>query len=217
MAGKINKVMKHTKSFFLALALLISLNPLIAQKEETVVGSRGLGFSGIWGGSKHQLTQFGNGGKTSYVAGGFFGLEFGKALLVGWGHYNLMDEFKWDNIEDQEFDMKWNPMVLAYGFKNYKSIHPQIGVDFGRGRVELGDERDRIFVVQPTAGVEINVFRWFHLGLDGGYRFVNDSSIEGLSDQGLSGWFGQASLKFGFSWGRYHKKKNDSKPKHYED
>ncbi len=63
--------MKHTKSVLLALAILGSINILSAQKEETVVGSRGLGFSGIWGGSKHQLTQFGNGGKTSYVAGGF--------------------------------------------------------------------------------------------------------------------------------------------------
>jgi len=209
--------MKHTKSVFFALALLTSMNSLFAQKEETLVGSRGLGFSGIWGGSKHQLTQFGNGGKTSYVAGGFFGFEFGKALLVGWGHYNLMDEFKWDNIENQQFDMRWNPMVLNYGFKNYKSIHPQVGVDFGRGRVELGDVKDRIFVVQPTAGVEINVFRWFHIGLDGGYRFVSDSSIPTLSDEALSGWFGQASLKFGFSWGRYHKKKSENKPSGYEE
>jgi len=199
--------MKNTRLLLLAVALFCSIASLSAQKEETVMGSRGLGFSGIWGGSKHQLTQFGQGGKTSYVAGGFFGLEFGKALFVGWGHYNLVDEFKWDNIQNQPFDMRWNPLVLGYGFKTYRAIHPQIGVDLGRGRVELGDRRDRVFVVQPTAGVEINIFRWMHLGLDGGYRFVNDSSIEDLSNEQLSGWFGQASLKFGFSWGRYHKKK----------
>lgn len=200
--------MKNARLFMLAVAMFCSIASLSAQKEETVMGSRGLGFSGIWGGSKHQLTQFGSGGKTSYVTGGFFGLEFGKSLLVGWGHYNLVDEFKWDNIENQPFDMRWNPLVLGYGFKTYKAIHPQIGVDLGRGRVELGDRRDRVFVVQPTAGLEINIFRWMHLGLDGGYRFVNDSSIEGLSNEQLSGWFGQASLKFGFSWGRYHKKKS---------
>ena len=113
--------------------------------------------------------------------------------------------------------MKWNPMVLAYGFKNYKSIHPQIGVDLGGGKVHLGDVNDRIFVVQPTAGLEINVFRWFHIGLDGGYRFVNDSSLPSLSDQQLSGWFGQATLKFGYSWGRYHKKTSSNKTKTYED
>ncbi|MFN0035594.1 MAG: hypothetical protein ACKVUS_11040 [Saprospiraceae bacterium] len=209
--------MKHTKSVFLALALFTSLSSLFAQKEQTVMGSRGLGFSGIWGGWKHQLTPFDGSDNPSYMTGGFFGLEFGKSLLVGWGHYNLVDEFKWDNIENQAFDLKWNPLVLGYGFKNYKPIHPQIGVELGRGKVKFGGQDDRIFVVQPSAGVEINVFRWFHVGLDGGYRFVSDSKFPNLSDEALSGWFGQASLKFGFSWGRYHKKGKDSKPKNYED
>lgn len=209
--------MTYTKSVFLALAFLVSLNGLFAQKEQTLFNSRNLGLTGLWGGSKHQITQFGDNNKYSYVRGGFFGFEFGKALLIGWGHYDLKDEHKWDNIENQDFDMRWNPLMLAYGFKNYKAIHPQIGVDLGRGRVELGEQRDRIFVVQPTAGVEINVFRWLHLGLDGGYRFVTDSSIPSLGDQDLSGWFGQASLKFGFSWGRYNKKNSDSKPRNYED
>lgn len=209
--------MTYTKSVFLVLTLLLSANGLFAQKEQTLFNSRHLGLTGLWGGSKHQITSFGDNNKYSYVRGGFFGFEFGKALLIGWGHYDLKDEHKWDNIENQDFDLRWNPLMLAYGFKNYKAIHPQIGVDLGRGRVELGEQKDRIFVVQPTAGVEINVFRWLHLGLDGGYRFVTDSSIPSLGDQALSGWFGQASLKFGFSWGRYHKKNSDRKPRDYED
>jgi hypothetical protein len=206
--------MRHTKSLLLAIALLSSVQ-MFAQKEETVIGSRGLGFSGIWGGYKHQLTQFGD--KTSYVNGGFFGLEFGKALLIGWGNYTLIDEFKWDGIENQQFDMRWRPFLLQYGIKNYKSIHPQVGFEIGRGRVELGDAKDRVLVMQPSAGVEINVFRWFHLGVDGGYRFVSDSSIPTLTNDQLSGWYGQATLKFGFSWGRYRHKKAPAKPSHYED
>lgn len=206
--------MKHSKLFFLAIALLASLQ-LSAQKEETVMGSRGLGFSGIWGGYKHQLTQFGN--TTSYVNGGFFGLEFGKSLLVGWGNYALIDEFKWDGIQNQQFDMRWRPFLLQYGIKNFKAIHPQVGFEIGRGKVELGDAKDRILVMQPSAGVEINVFRWFHIGVDGGYRFVSDSSIPALDNESLSGWYGQATLKFGFSWGRYRTKKAPSKPSHYED
>jgi hypothetical protein len=207
--------MKHTKLFFLAFALLSSLQ-LMAQKEETVIGDRGLGFSGIWGGYKHQLTQFGN--TTSYVNGGFFGFEFGKSLLIGWGNYALIDDFRWDGIQNQQFDMKWRPFLLQYGIKNFKSIHPQVGFEIGRGKVELGENIDkRILVMQPSAGLEINVFRWFHLGLDGGYRFVSDVALEGLSNEELSGWYGQATFKFGFSWGRYRNKKSDNKPKHYED
>ena len=57
------------------------------------------------------------------------------------------------------------------------------------------------------AGVEINIFRWLHLGLEGGYRFVTSSDIS-LSDRQLSNAFGQATLKFGFSWGRYRKQQD---------
>ena len=79
-------------------------------------------------------------------------------------------------------------------------------------RIKLeGGEYDKIFVVQPAAGVEINIFRWFHLGLQGGYRFVTDSSIAGLSDKQLSGAFGQATLKFGWSWGRSNQYKKAPK------
>jgi hypothetical protein len=211
--------MHHTKSVFLALALLTTLTQLSAQKEQTVTRGHGLGFSGIWGGWKHQLTPFGDNGDPSYVQGGFFGFEFGKALLLGWGQYNLQDEFKWDGIENQEFDFKWRPAVISYGFKNYKPIHPQVGVEFGGGKISLGGETDRIFVVQPSAGVEINVFRWLHLGIDGGYRFVNDSRFAALPNEALNGWFGQATLKVGFSWGRYHKKpkKTNSAPRYEED
>lgn len=208
--------MKSIPSFLLLFALLFSIDTLSAQKEETLVGSRGLGLSGAWGGSKHQLAYFEGQANPSYVNGGFLGLEFGKALLVGWSHYDIVDEFKWDKIKNQDFDLHYNQLLLQYGFKNYKPIHPQIGVELGKGTVKLGDEKDRIFIVQPSAGVEFNVFRWFHIGLDGGYRFVNDSSISDLGDKALSGWYAEASLKFGFSWGRYHKKV-ENKPKNYED
>lgn len=206
--------MKNTKSILLGLIMLCAW-PLAAQKEQTIIGGRNFGWSGIWGGYKHQLTQFGD--ETSYINGGFFGLEFGKSLLIGWGRYSLVDEFKWDNIQNQEFDMRWYPFLLQYGFQGYKAVHPQIGFEIGRGRVDFGDTKDRILVVQPTAGVEFNVFRWFHLGLDGGYRFVTDSSVPGLTDTDLSGWMAQATLKFGFSWGRYNKKKTVDRKNAYED
>ncbi|MBK6997443.1 MAG: hypothetical protein IPH31_21990 [Lewinellaceae bacterium] len=61
--------MKHTKSILLAFALLYSFQ-IFAQKEETVIGDRGLGFLWYLGGYKHQLTQFGN--TNSYVNGGFW-------------------------------------------------------------------------------------------------------------------------------------------------
>jgi hypothetical protein len=177
-----------------------------AQRERTIFNSYSL--SGIWGGSKHQVAQFGNNSQ-SYINGGFIGLEFGKALFVGFSHQSI-ENTKWDQLQNQNFDLDWRGATVGYGFGKHKAIHPIVNVDFGRGKARLNNSVDRVWVVQPAAGIEINVFRWLHLGLEGGYRFVNDSTLEGLDDTQLSGAFGQASLRFGWSWGKsrnYHKNK----------
>jgi hypothetical protein len=193
----------RTKPFFLVFALLLSVISAQAQSEETVLGSRSLGFSGIWGGSKHQMTRFGS--TNNYVNGWHFGLEFGKALTIGVGSFELHDNLQWDNQPGQQLDIDWRVVSLGYGFQKFRAVHPIIGVDAGRGNVRFANENeDRVFVVQPSAGVEINLLRWCHLALEGGYRFVTDSNIS-LTDRQLSGAFGQATLKFGFSWGRYRK------------
>ncbi len=193
-----------TKSFLLLVALFVS-QLAIAQREETIAGERNLGFTGVWGGSKHQLMSLGD--NNAYLRGGYFGLEFGKALFIGYGRYRTDDNFTLGALQNQDFDMRWRVGTLGYGFQNYKAVHPMINIDAGAGKVRIGDlGSDRIVVIQPSAGIEINVFRWFHLGIEGGYRFVTDSDLPGISDRDLSGAFGQATLKFGFSWGRYHKR-----------
>ncbi len=197
----------RTKLCFLLLGFFLLSFSAQAQREETVLGSRNLGFSGIWGGYKHQLTRFGS--TNNYVNGWHFGLEFGKALTVGIGGYNLNDYINWDNQPNQPFDMKARVISLGYAFQSYRAVHPIIQVEAGHGKFKyLNENEDRVFLIQPSAGVEINVFRWFHIGLEGGYRFVSDSDLS-LSDRQLSGAFGQATLKFGFSWGRYRKNKDN--------
>jgi hypothetical protein len=62
---------------------------------------------------------------------------------------------------------------------------------------------DRIFVVQPSLGAELNLLRWCHASVHGGYRFVNDVSIDTYSDNDFSGLYGELTLKFGISWGRW--------------
>lgn len=198
----------RTKSFFLSFALLFGAISVFSQREETLLGEKSWGFSGVWGGYHHQYTQFG--ATESYTPGGFFQFEFGKTLLVGWGHYRIDDQFNWKNT-DQRFDARFNVAKLGWMFMSHKAVHPVLNVDFGRGWVNLDNTRDRVVLIQPAAGIEFNVFRWFRVGLEGGYRFVNDSDLAGISDADLSGAFGQASLKFGFSWGRNHKKSADHK------
>lgn len=188
----------QVKSFvFTALLAVVAITTTSAQKERTI----GNGLSGIWGGPKYQYATFGE--TASLMRGGSFGFEFGKSLYAGWSHYRLIEDLDWDQLQTQPFEFESYGGNLGYSFKSYKAIHPVLTLDVSRGRIRSNGSVDRVLVMQPSAGVEINIFRWLHLNLEGGYRFVGDTNIEGLSDDKLSGAFAQASFKFGWSWGRH--------------
>jgi hypothetical protein len=194
---------------FALVCLTLFSQTAFAQKEETILGSRGLRLSGIWGGPKSQITSFGS--TNSFMNGGVLGLEFGKALYLGYGNYSLSSDVEWDGISNQDFKYQWSGPVVGYAINSYKRIHPTVSVQAGQGNVWFTENnKDKIFVIQPSAGVELNVFRWFHVGLDGGYRFTTNAGPIGLTDSQLSGAFGQLSLRFGYSWSsmRGRSKKN---------
>jgi hypothetical protein len=192
--------------------VFVSFTSASAQREETVLGHKGFRMSGIWGGSNHQLARFGN--TNSYIHGGFFGVEFGKALQVGVSSFQLQENVKWNQVANQNFEMYFRGLHLGYGVSNYKPVHATFNLDVAPGRVKFaGEGSDRIFVVQPAAGLEINVLRWFHVGLQGGYRVVTDSNLPSVSDKDLSGAFGQVTLKFGWSWGRGNRNTSNTKSK----
>lgn len=204
----------RTKSCLFAFVFLLSAFSSFAQREETVLGERGWGLSGIWGGYSHQYTNFNS--TDGFNRGGFFGFEFGKSLFIGWSHYSLRDDIVLDQTDNQRFDFRFNGGKIGYSFVPYKALHPMLNVELGRGRAKLsGEGNDDMFIIQPSAGVEINVFRWFRIGLEGGYRFARNVDYVALSNQDLSGAFAQATLKLGFSWGRYHKRPDYKK--NYEE
>ena len=87
---------------------------------------------------------------------------------------------------------------------SYQLIHPMISFQTGSGKITLSDgQTDRAFVFQPSAGFELNIFKWFHLGIEGGYRFITNTSLNGVDNKDLSAPFAQLNLRFGVSRGRY--------------
>ena len=190
------------KLSLMTMAMLLSI-ALFAQTEETMFGKSGLRLTGAWGGSSTMITEISD--DYAVYTGGFGGLEFGRSVFVGWGGYKLINDIEFDQIEPQSFEMKYNGLMVGYAYNAHKPIHPTFMLMGGKGKIEMDDidRKDNIFVVQPSIGVELNVFRWFHLGLRGGYRMVTDTDLVGLSDSDLSAPFGEVNLKFGFSWGSH--------------
>ncbi|MDX2136327.1 MAG: hypothetical protein SFV52_16200 [Saprospiraceae bacterium] len=193
------------KTFVLPALFILSATVLFAQREETVLGHRGLGLSGFWWNWSHQAAQFP--GDKAYMRGSQFGLEFGKCLFIGYGTYKLQDDIVIQQDQTStRFDMHFNAFKIGYGFMAHRAIHPVLNVDLGGAKANVdGEGSDHLFIIQPAVGVELNVFRWFRLSLEGGYRFATDSDFPSLSNQDISGLFGQAVLRFGYSWGHFGK------------
>jgi hypothetical protein len=185
------------KQFFALLVIGALAGNLFAQKDETLIGKTGLHLSGIWGGTHIGLS--GLNGDNHGMGGGFFGLEFNKALTIGYGGVNSTESTDYTG----QFGLDYGGLLIGYTYLSHKVIHPRASFLIGSGKLKFkGDADDTIFVVQPSAGAEVNVFKWFRLGLEGGYRFVSNTSLPEPDDEDVSSPFIQMSLRFGWSWGR---------------
>ena len=171
-------------------------------QQETLFNKSPLGITGIFGGATHNFSYFDE--DWGKLRGGYFGLEFARTLQLGWARYRLTDDMPIEG-SNSFFRMKYNGLMIGLTPQSEKVVHPKIGFVTGGGRLILDDidsNKDNIYVVQPSAGVEINVFKWFHLGLEGGYRIVSGVDVDGLSNSDVSTPFAQIDLRFGLFWGR---------------
>lgn len=195
------------KIMILAFCAFLGTNTY-AQREQTVFSNAGLRVSGFWGGYNHGIGQFNN--DYSGFDGGFWAVEFSKVMSVGGNHYRLN---AMPLAGGRNYTLNANQLQLGFTPKAWHTIHPIFGVAGGVGKLQISNEAgfDKVYVAQPSAGIEVNVFRWLHVDLQGGYRFVMDSDVVGgVTDKDFSGGYAQLGLKFGYSWGRTPKKKRGS-------
>lgn len=183
------------KIFTLSILLWCALPDLNAQREETVFNHNGhLRFTGIWGGSTNALVDFNN--DINLNSGGFFAFEINNDFLIGWSGYK-------SDLTDggQNIEIKGNDLFLGYTFNSDNVIHPFIYLQTGSGRLEIEDVgSDRVFVALPSLGAEINIARFFRLGIDGGYRFLSGNDLAGFEKNELNGPVLNLRFKFGWSW-----------------
>lgn len=186
--------MKNTIATFICFAIFTT--SLLAQRDETIFNR--LDLTGAWGGAIASTNKFED--NFTLIRGGFGGLEFNKTFFIGWGGASARENIELDGKE--EFDLKYNGLMLGVAPQSFRVLHPKVMLLMGTGELETARRDDSIWVIEPSAGVEVNVFRWFRLGADVGYRFVADVDTNTLADKDASSLFGQLTFKFGYSWGR---------------
>ena len=163
--------------------------------ERTLFNNGGIRLTGLWGGSTNGFVKFQN--DFSLNNGGYFVFELNENFLIGWSGYGSGTDLP----VGTRVGIDGNDLILGYTFDSNKTIHPTAYLKGGRGTLEIGENiRDNVFVIEPSIGVELNIFKFMRLGIDGGYRFVNGVNTAGYSDQDFSSAFIGLRLKFGYSW-----------------
>jgi hypothetical protein len=168
-------------------------------RERTLLGD--LDLSGVWAGPTYNYSNTGD--DWALVRGGFGGLEFGEDFFIGYGGWKGREAFTVDDPTDAspEFEFRNSGLILAYTPFADNAIHPRITTIFGPGKIDVaGEGQDRMLVGQAMVGLELNLFQWFRLGAEGGYRFSTGVDSELVTDQDVSGAVIQLEARFGFSW-----------------
>jgi hypothetical protein len=190
------------KNWFLLLAFIFCASAGFAQAQQTlfkrarVTGGFGsLLFENRLGNSKAQ-TAMGGGG----------GLAFGDVFVGGYGVGAVDFDALFDGRDVDQLEIGHGGLWVGLNIPTRKVLHGYVSGRFGWGAVEVPfddpnirySDIDRIFVMTPEAGIELNVFSWFRIAGSLGYRYTSGIREGGnLSNKDFSGAFYGINLRFG--------------------
>lgn len=171
-------------------------------QHETLFGN--LDVSGAFGGPILEVSSIV--GETGADVGG------GGALVMEhlfFGGYGLGNEFSEFEVKEGDaagrYDVKFGHGGFWLGLvpRQYKLIHFYGSARLGWGRARLRQDKDtrysdRMFVVTPEVGFEVNLTDYFKLGFTGGYRWVTGiDKLPELGNEDFSSPIGMLTFRFG--------------------
>ena len=128
--------------------------------------------------------------------------EFGGG---GYGLTKNLNKGEDDISDGSTLSFGYGGFELEYIFGSDKLVHGSIYTLIGGGSLSLmGDETDNhtietneYFVFEPDLNLELNVTKFFRIGLGVGYRVVAGDDFKGYNYLDLSGVTGTLTFKFG--------------------
>lgn len=194
---KHRQIMKLTH--LLAPLFLFAALSVSAQKEETLFNSSDIRISGIWASIDHNYSFFEE--EYAYGRGFSIGIEVSRSLYIGYARNSFRQE-PVTGPDNRRLDLYYDGLQLAYAPNSTRLLHPRFGLFAGGGKATVeGIDDDPVYVLKPSAGVELNATQWFRVGLEAGYRFVTYDDIPEYSSSDFSSPFVNIALRFGLSWG----------------
>lgn len=192
--------------------ILILAAPVMAQKEETLLGEKI--EHGGFGGPVIKFTEMKD--KFAVLVGGRGGWIINHAFSIGGAGFGLVNQ----DIDEREISpdttvfmtMGYGGLELEYTANSSKLVHMTVssligvgGIDYViKDRLDGGSDQtydvfdgDFFFVFEPAINGEVNMVSFFRINAGVSYRYINGIETEGIGDSDLAGLAAQITLKFG--------------------
>ena len=141
--------------------------------------------------------------QTTELAGGILGTSVGRALYLGVGGYTLVNSVNADSgaLKLKAFDIWYVGAQADYTLFSTKLFHGSLSGFLGGGQVNnsaatAGSDSANLFIAEPDINLEFNLTSTLELGVGIGYRFVNGSDLDKLSNSDLSSWVGTVFFRW---------------------
>lgn len=186
--------------FLFAIALLVATG-LSAQHETLFNRAR------VVGGFGAPIVEMGINNSLNTSVGGGGGIVINSFFLGGYGLASVDFEELFDNGDVKVLDIGHGGFWFGTTFQPYRMLHLYASgrIGWGAVNVDLNDNNqtysdiDKIFVMTPEIGVELNLTRWFRVAGTAGYRWVNGTSdAREYTDEDFSGAVATIALRFGW-------------------
>ncbi len=115
---------------------------------------------------------------TPFMGGGGGAVLNRKFFFGGFGA-GMIQSIPINDSKYNELDFSYGGLWLGYIFMGEKAIHPTFHVQMGWGGLNLNDKfgdnfedyrSDPVYVINPTLELEMNITRFFRLGVGVNYR-----------------------------------------------
>ncbi len=177
------------------------------ERPQTLIG--GKVSHGGFGGPVFGFTRLN--GESSAIVGGRGGWLINHRLVIGGGGMGIATQVAvpsgtTPNDADHQLAFGYGGLWTEYIIAPSRLVHGSLGVMVGGGGLALHRFRggpiediqtDPVFLLDPTASVEVNLISFIRLTLSVNYRVVTDVDLAGLTAADVGGFGVGGMLKFG--------------------